>query len=248
MERRGNKASWQICRWRIKAEVVTPIAPTKTLHDAKMEEAGLKKLDEKSLMKELLRSGWKRMLGAGQDPEDVEKVARELIKEMELRKLHVFHRDSEGTICIDSFWIKGAVKRVLSQYAEMMRVKRDHKAGKMYDRLVCFVRNFLSVEPTYIPLRRGGQPIKEVSRLIQVYVTTEHGMTNKFYELVDPPAAFECSITVPSIDGIVDYIEDAVNAVFRGVVGIGGLRSSGFGRLKLVSFKQENVNTDVRAE
>ena len=84
--------------------------------------------------------------------------------------------------------------------------------------------------------------------MIPVYVTTEHGMTNKFYELVDPPAAFECSITVPSINGIVDYIEDAVNAVFRGVVGIGGLRSSGFGRLKLISLKKETVSMDVQAE
>ena len=248
MERRGNKASWQICRWRVEAELVTPIAPTKTLYDAKMEGAGLKRLDEKSLMKELLRSGWKRMLGASLNPEDVEKAARELIKEMELRKLYVFHRDSEGTISLDSYWVKGSVKRVLSQYAEMMRVKRDHKAAKMYDRLVGFVRNFLSVEPKYIPLRRGGQPIKEVSRLIQVYVTTEHGTTNKFYELVDPPAVFECVITIPSIDGIVDYIEDAVKAVFSGVVGIGGLRSSGFGRLKQISLKREIIDMDVQVE
>jgi len=96
------------------------------------------------------------------------------------------------------------------------------------------------------------EKVKELEKKLRtregVAVTPEHGVTNKFYEVVYPPLSFRCVLTVPAIPGILDYIEDAVKAVFMGVVGIGGLRSSGFGRLKQISLKRETVNMDVQAE
>lgn len=230
-----------LVKWKILAEFIGPLAPTLCLEDAMGVTTSQNTFDKERVAAELTRRGWKKMLEK-MEGTDLENSVKQLVKQMELRKLYVFPRDEEGCIIIPTFWVKGALKQYFNQLGHLARVNRHFRVATYFFALEDGVRKLLSTIPFYARLKKGGKEVKEVDRVVAVYITVNtHQRTNMWYEVVDPPSMFECTISMLVIDEeTAEKVEEAIKIVFNGEegIGLGGLRSSHFGRAKLVEFKR----------